>query len=356
MADAARQTGDPGWIHLNRFNRKNPVPKIGSYKAVAPCGEVAMLEGEACLFGYLNLGNCVKNNDVDYEKIRWITQLAIRFLDDALEQSIENYQNRTSAEIMEQNRKIGLGVCGWQDLLVQLQIPYGSTESLSLAQDIMSFVNFFSKQASVELSAIRGSFPNFVHSEYQHNHITQLFGNSDTKSIQKKDWCLLESSLLTKGIRHCSTTALPPTGRSSLIIGTSPQIEPYFYLNPGNKSNENFILYKEIQNYCSKQSMPKEKIEAMISKIKSKGSVQDIIPTPFSKIFRKATEISVQEHLNTVAAFQIYTDQGISKTINLLKNSSIEEIIDIYLLAYDLGLLGNTIYVDGSKAGQPQKL
>lgn len=337
IVECAYLCADPGLIFLDRLNRDNPVPAMGTYTSTAPCAEVGLLPGETCQFGYLNLGAFVQDGDVDIVAIANATELLTRALDNCLEVSIRSFGINQSRLMMQMRRKIGIGICGLADLFIKLQIPYDSERARQLAKDIVMFVNFKSKLASHKLSIERGPFgamkfvlgnkyletPGFLSTKY---------GGHETRWVSSQDWYDLENLIRkTKHLRHCSTIALPPTGRSGLIIGASTGVEPHFTLYD---FEENLIgvvkeVYGPSPNFCNPQ---------------------------VSRVLNTSTSISAIDHLLMVSRLQPAVDESISKTINLPHDASMQDISDIYKMAYKEGLKGITIYRDGSVSQQPKKL
>jgi len=297
IAESIYISGEPGLVFIDRLNRDNQVPSAGEYKSMAPCGEVGLVEGETCQFSYLNLGRFVEAGQLNYEDLSQAIELTMRLLDDVVDYNIARYKNSLSKEITKRKRKVGLGVCGFADLLDKLKIKYNSPESIELAENIFSFINFVSKKASLKLAIERGAFEDFKKSKYvTDENIIKRFSQQKTQTVSKDDWLGLETKVKKYGIRNCSTTALPPTGRSSLIVKASQSIEPFF---------------------------------------------------------KEALEISPRDQLLMISAIQKFIDESISKTINVSQTTSIDEIKAILLMAMDLNLKGITIYRDKSRNSQP---
>lgn len=352
IAESACSCGDPGIIFLERFERDNPTPHLGTYKSLAPCGEVALAEGETCQFSYINVSKFVKEKQIEYEKLRGTIDNVVRFLDDALEKSIENYGNKKSEDIMVQKRKIGVGICGFADLLIRLEMSYDSEEARNIAQDIMSFVNYNTKVASVKLAKERGAFPAFYHPETKmgEGYITQRYGGLESRTVSKQDWKKLDEEIQKYGIRHVSTTALPPTGRSSTIIGTSPSIEPLFSLELTD------LVKETLDKMLKERGYPNDFVNHVYEQVEQDeccGKIKNM-PENVKAVFKTCLEISPEAHLTMVAEFQKFTDESVAKTVNVANNTSPQEVKEIYMKAYDLGLKGITVYRDGSKAFQPK--
>lgn len=300
IARAIYFTGEPGLVFIDRHHEDNQVPNLGEYKSLAPCGEVGLTDGETCQFVYINLGEFVKNRKIKYEELEDVIYFVIRFLDDIVEHNILVDFDDTSTHILKGKRKIGLGVCGFADLLKELGQNYVDSESLKTAENIFSFINFISKKASILLAKERGSFLEFFNSKYMtDNNIIRKYAGRPTETVSKEKWVDLEKEIKINGIRNCSTIALPPTGRSSYLIKASQSIEPYF---------------------------------------------DEIL------------EVSPYQQLKMISVIQKFVDESISKTINLSESITIEEIKHIILDSLDLPLKGITFYRDMSRNGQPVTL
>ena len=241
IAKSIHICGDPGILFLDRVNQGNPTPGVGTYLAVAPCGEVGLAAGESCQFGYINVSKFFmkkegKKFEIDFEMLKNITQLMVRALDNALEISIERYSFKEQKTIMIAKRKIGIGICGLADLFIQCGISYADRQARDLAQDIVAFINYHSKLASYELAKTRGSFGAMDLAEgcrYNENpgYIEQVSGKKATQHISRQMWLELAQTIrATKLLRNASTVALPPTGRSAIIVDASWAIEPLFSL------------------------------------------------------------------------------------------------------------------------------
>lgn len=333
---SAHECGDPGLVFLERFEEHNTTPHLGKYVSFAPCGEIAMASGETCQFSYVNLANFVDGRNINYDLLGEAVETSVKLLDNALEITARNIGNEKSKELIKMKRKIGVGVCGFSDMLFSLELPYDSKEALLLAEDLMSFINYTSKLASVALAEKREPFLAFNDSETRKDLIIGRYLRLNSNTVKDRDWKNLEERIYSSGIRNVSTTAIPPTGKSALIIGASPSIEPLFRLSPDN-----------VRNYIS---------ESSLKAIEKTGSCQKTdVPEKIKNIYKTCLELSPEAHLRMVAAFQKYTDESIAKTVNLPNNATPEDIMRTYLLAHDLGLKGITVFRDGCKK-QPIKL
>ncbi len=321
IAHSAKVCGDPGLIFLDRMNYRNPVPALGSYQTTAPCAEVGLVPGETCQFGYINLGafaDKYRSNKFDITGIVDATRLMTRSLDNCLDISIRNAQSNHSKRIMRAKRKIGVGLCGVADSLTKLGLRYDSHESRKLIKDILSIINYVSKVTSIELAEERGPCEAMLLKDGNKHlnkvpHLYKLYGNKQSNYVSKEDWLKISKVIKnSRNLRNISTVALPPTGRSALIIDASTGIEPHFSTN----SNPSFRINSS----------------------------------------ETAENICLDGHVLMVAELQKFTDESISKTINLKSSSCSEDVKNAYLRCYELGLSGSTVYVDGSHTNQPLEL
>ena len=329
LVKQAWKNGDPGIIFLDRINRDNPTPALGEIESTNPCGEQPLLPLEACNLGSINLAKFVLANGdgpmVDYEGLKDIINLSVRFLDNTIEMS--KYPLPEITKMVQGNRKIGLGIMGFADLLYQLNIPYNSETALETAESVMRFVQETAHDASRKLAEERGTFKNF--------------GNS----IFKK-----------QGIkyRNATTTTIAPTGTLSIIAGCSSGIEPLFALSFVRNVMDNDKLL-EVNPFFEKIARERGFYSHdLMDEIAKQGSVQNIteIPEDVRKVFVTAHDVSPEWHIRMQAAFQKYTDNAVSKTVNLPHDSTVDDVRKVYDLAYDLGCKGVTIYRDGSKENQ----
>jgi len=330
LVDQAWDTGDPGIIFLDRINRDNPTPGLGSIESTNPCGEQPLLPLEACNLGSINLARFVDTNGdapvVDYPALEAVVTNAVRFLDNTIDMS--KYPLAEIDAMVKGNRKIGLGVMGFADLLFRLNVPYNSEAALELAETVMAFIQKTSHEASKKLAQERGAFKNFNQSVY-------VGQNGDA-------------------YRNATTTTIAPTGTLSIISECSSGIEPVFALSYVRNVMDNDKL-TEVNPYFEKIAREQGfHSQELMDKIARQGSIHDLdeIPEDIRRVFVTAHDITPEWHLRMQAAFQKHTDNAVSKTVNLPHDATIADVRKIYSLAYELDCKGVTIYRDGSKKNQ----
>ncbi len=331
---AAWRTGDPGMVFIDRINASpaNPTPEIGVVEATNPCGEQPLLPNEACNLGSLNVSKFARRNDegewsVDWDEMERVVRLAVRFLDDVIE--MNPYPLPQIDATVKANRRIGLGIMGWADLLFTMGIPYDSQEATDLGDHLMAFVKEKSHDQSAKLAEERGPFPNWDHSIYKNQ----------------------------RPMRNSTVTTIAPTGTISMIAGCSSGVEPIFALafehrvkQPDGERvltfvNETFERIAKEQGFYS---------DALMQEIVKRGSLHGIrgLPERASEVFKTSHEIGFEWHVRHQSAFQRSTDNGVSKTINLPNGASEEDVARAYRLAWELGCLGITVFRDGCKGEQ----
>jgi len=344
IVEMAHRNGEPGIVFLDRINKDNPTPQIGKIESTNPCGEQPLLPNEACNLGSLNLSLMIKGNEPDWELLRQVVRDSVDFLDDVVDRS--DFPLPQIEKMVKSNRKIGLGVMGWADMLYQLKIPYSSDQAVDLAGQIMEFIDFEAKQRSTELAVQKGSFPNFTGSIYD-------TGSFDRISLVK-DWGSLRSEIKTKGMRNATLTTIAPTGTISMIADTSSGIEPQFSLVYVKTVLDGAKLH--YVNKWFRQALEDEGLfsEEFLDEISQHGTIASMssIPQHLKDVFQTAHDITPEWHLRMQAAFQAYTDNAVSKTINFANNASVQDIRTAYELAYQLGCKGVTVYRDGSRENQ----
>jgi ribonucleoside-diphosphate reductase alpha chain len=334
MVQAAWRTGDPGMVFIDRINASpaNPTPGLGQVEATNPCGEQPLLPNEACNLGSLNVSKFARRGDdgelsLDWDEMERVVRLAVRFLDDVIE--MNPYPLPAIDQTVKSNRRIGLGIMGWADLLFIMGTPYDSPEAIELAERLMSFVKDKAHDQCAKLAEERGPFPNW------------------SKSIYKD----------VRPMRNSTVTTIAPTGTISMIAGCSSGIEPIFALafqhrvkQPDGERvltfvNETFEAIAKERGFYS---------DALKEEIAKRGSLHGIpgLPENAANVFKTSHDIPFEWHVRHQAAFQRYTDNGVSKTINLPNDASEDDVASAYRLAWELGCLGITVFRDGCKGEQ----
>ncbi len=330
LVKQAWENGDPGIIFLDRLNRDNPTPALGEIESTNPCGEQPLLPMESCNLGSINLAKFITYNDkvptIDFKHLKDVVWLSIRFLDNTIDMS--KYPLPEIEKMVQGNRKIGLGVMGFTDLLYQLKIPYNSERALEISEEVMGFIQEESHEASKHLAEERGVFPNF-----------------DKSIFKNKDGCTY---------RNAATTTIAPTGTLSIIADCSSGVEPLFALSFVRNVMDNDKLM-EVNPYFENEAKKRGFYSSeLMDAIAMEGGIQHLneIPADVREVFVTAHDISPKWHVRMQAAFQKHTDNAVSKTVNLSRDATVNDVKKIYDLAYELDCKGVTIYRDGSKENQ----
>lgn len=301
ISQAAWESGEPGMIFIDTINRGNPTPHIGAIEATNPCGEQPLLPYESCCLGSINLATIVRNGEVDWKRLRELTHLSVRFLDNIID--MNRYPAPQIEDISRRNRKIGLGVMGFAHMLIRLGIAYDSPDAVRTSEELMEFIQTESKVASNLLAKQRGTFPNYKGSIWE------------TKGLRQ---------------RNATTTTIAPTGTLSIIAGTSSGIEPIYDIRYSR------ILFGDIRVNVA---------DPLYQDFQKKEDDKEHL----KRLFRRAYEIAPPDHLAIQSAFQRHVDNAVSKTINLPRDAPPEAVLNIYLEAYRMGLKGVTVFRDKSR-------
>jgi ribonucleoside-diphosphate reductase alpha chain len=325
MARSAWASGDPGVVFIDEINRHNPTPEVGLIESTNPCGEQPLLPYESCNLGSINLLRMVEDGKVSWGKLRETVRHAVHFLDNVVDANV--YPLEETAEITRANRKIGLGVMGFADMLIMLGVPYDSEEALRLAEKVMGFIEEEAHKKSREIAEVKGSFPNFERSIW-------------------KDKC--------SAFRNATVTTIAPTGTISIIAGCSSGIEPLFAVSfmrnvlGGSRLFETNVLFEEVAKARGFYSAK------LLEEVARTGSVQKIagVPDDVKRLFVTALDIDPVWHVKMQAAFQRFTDNAVSKTVNLPFEAEVEDVREIYDLAWRLKCKGVTVFRYGSKPEQ----
>ncbi len=330
IVDMAWKTGDPGVVFLNRINQDNPTPHLGKIESTNPCGEQPLLPYESCNLGSINLVKMLRTkngaSEIDYPKLAETVKVTVRFLDNVID--VNKFPLPEIAEMTRKTRKIGLGVMGFADMLIKLDIAYDSEKALQIASDIMRFINEEAENVSVELARERDVFPTFEGSIY------------DAPNRPR--------------VRNASCTTIAPTGTLSIIAGCSSGIEPLFALSytrnilDGDQLIEVNPYFEEVAKQGGFYS------EELMQQLASGAKLHDReeVPDGIKRLFVTAHEISPEWHIRMQAAFQKSTHNAVSKTVNFPQQATREDIAKVYMMAYQEGLKGITIYRDRSRDAQ----
>lgn len=361
IVDGAWRNGEPGIIFIDKMNSDNPTPLVGAIESTNPCGEVPLLPYEACNLGSINLGRMLKEENgkvsVDWSKLAETTRTAIRFLDNVI--AVNNYPLPQISEMVQNNRKIGLGVMGWADMLMKMGLSYNSEEGTKLAYQVMEFIDYESKCESIELSKERGRFNNFKGSVYDgQNFLYNKYKGKSAGIISDEQWAELDRQIEQFGIRNATTTCIAPTGTISMIASASGGVEPLFglvFLRNVMDGTELLEINPIFKDYMVKNGLY---TEDLMKKISETGSVAHIdgVSDEVKHIFATAHDVTPYWHVKMQAAFQLHTDNAVSKTVNFEEHATREDIEQAYILAYKNDLKGITVYRNNSRQFQPMNL
>jgi ribonucleoside-diphosphate reductase alpha chain len=330
IVEGAWRNGEPGIVFIDEINRHNPTPRVGMIESTNPCGEQPLLPYESCNLGSINLSRFVTGalgeGEIDYEALGRCVATSVRFLDNVID--MNNYPLEQIDDLTKSNRKIGLGVMGFADLLIRMGIPYDDDRAVEVAEELMEFIQKSADEASRDLAEERGAFPNFALSVY-----------ADRGELP---------------IRNATRTTIAPTGTISIIADTTSGVEPVFALAFVRNVMDNDEL---VESNTTFEAVAREYdfySDELIKRVAKTGSVQgdEEVPQRWREIFKTSHDISPEAHTRIQAAFQKYTDNAVSKTVNFSREATAEEVRSVFMLAYDTGCKGVTIYRDGSRDSQ----
>ena len=332
LAEMAWRTGDPGLVFLDIINRDNPNPQLGRIESTNPCGEQPLLPHESCNLASINLARmvCFEDGDVtmDWDRLDETTRIAVHLLDNVID--MNEYPIPEIAEMSRKTRRIGLGVMGFADLLVQLAVPYDSDEALEIAERVMGFIRQRTHNASMELALARGTFPSWEGS---------IYNGRDGGEVRL--------------MRNSAPTTIAPTGTISIIAGASSGIEPLFALGYVRNVMDNTKLVEGNPYFEAVARREGFYSGQLIENIARTGTLEGLdVPHWVKAVFRTSHDISPEWHVRMQGAAQAHTDNAVSKTINFPHTATVEDVARAYMLAYELGCKGITVYRDGSKDGQ----
>jgi ribonucleoside-diphosphate reductase alpha chain len=355
IAAGAWRNGEPGIIFLDRMNEFNPTPVLGEYESTNPCGEQILLPYESCNLGSINLAKMVADGSIHWGKLERTVKKAVHFMDNVI--TANKFPFPIIEETTLETRKVGLGVMGFADMLIQLGIPYDSEEGVAVAEEVMEAINYWSKEGSCDLAASRGSFPTFDQSIYAQGRlpVPVLGVRPGSYGRPTLDWDALAQRIKTVGIRNATTTTIAPTGTISIIADASSGIEPLFALAYVRRNvldaDELPVVNPLFERVAKERGFYSPELMRRVAR---EGSIQgaEEVPAEVRRVFVTAHDIAPRWHIRMQAAFQRYVDNAVSKTINAPNGATVDDVRQAYLLAHETGCKGLTLYRDGSRQTQ----
>ncbi len=335
IVHGAWKTGEPGVYFIDRANRFNPVPHLGSYEATNPCGEQPLLPYDVCNLGSINLGAFVtESGGIDWEHLRRVVHLTTHFLENVIDAN--HYPLPEISELAHRIRRIGLGVMGLADLFVRVGVAYDSAEAVDLGRELQQFVDDEAKNESERLATLRGVFPEWERSIWGPDATCARDEHGNRIRPMRK-------------LRNCNVTTVAPTGTISIIAGCSSGIEPLFAV--AFMRNQAGVLMPDVNDdFVATARREGWYSDDLMRRIAEQGHIHfDEVPEKWQRVFVTANEIAPEWHIRMQAAFQEFNDSAISKTCNFARQATPEDVEQIYRLAYDLGCKGVTVYRDGSR-------
>ncbi len=321
------QSGEPGVVFIDKMNAKNPTPNAGMIESTNPCGEQPLLPHESCNLGSINLANMVEEGKINYNKLAKTVDTAVHFLDNVID--INRYPIPEIDRVTKKNRKIGLGVMGFADMLILLDTPYSSPEAVEMAEEVMHFIDKKALDASIKLGEKRGAFPNFPES---------IYGQQNPAAP----------------VRNATRTTIAPTGTLSILANCSSGVEPIFAVAYVRRVMDNTEMF-EVNQFFEKVAKENDFFsDDLLAEVAKTGGAQGVeqIPLKYRQIFETAHDITPKEHISIQAAFQKNVNNAVSKTINFGNKATEEDVKDTFMMAYELDCKGITIYRDGSRDNQ----
>jgi ribonucleoside-diphosphate reductase alpha chain len=319
--------GDPGVVFLDRINATQPTPALGMIEATNPCAEQPLLPFESCTLGSINLSRFATTGEIEWQRLREVIRDSVHFLDNVIDAN--NYPLPQIAAATHATRKIGLGVMGFADMLIDLGVPYDSEPALAIASRLAAFFEEESLAMSEELAETRRVFPSF----------------------RDSIWARRPGA---RRLRNATTTTVAPTGTISIIAGCSSGIEPLYAIAYERNVLDGDRLHEVNERFQARAAAAGVWSDQLASRIEEHGSVRgmDGLPAELGRLFPTSHDVSIDFHVRMQAAFQKHVHSAVSKTINLSREATTEDVAHAYRLAYQLGCKGVTVYRDGCRDEQ----